>query len=438
MPQQYLSTDPKAGEPDRSTGGGGDERAFRNWYSGMSKQYDLDPDPDAPQQYYDYRAAYRAGAKPDQSGHWPSDYKKEGHPNLVVGGFHVQTGKRVPGTPRADEAKLVEMGWDPQTAKNLAATPEYLSEDPGAGEQYGALLGGPGATMGPARDDGQGLARVWEEAGRKLKEAFFGHPDRAEARAAGIGLQPTPAELGEAALAGGAAMLGGSAAGGIAAAPVRAGMAMVGGYAGEKAGRGLGEMAESAGAPRGTAAVVGGVGALAGAASPARALRSLAGGRAGAVIEAVNPRAGAALRQMMGGADDVAQAVPLASEGPRTLSVPPGMPRLPAQRAARPPATVSQFPAAEAGAARQAATVAPPAARPPAIPLAAGEDAAVKAMEVQARIVALRKNGLSGAQITSALRQLYKIKPSDGQRMVEAVFKLYKIGPKPLVRGEGV
>jgi hypothetical protein len=96
------------------------EPEFQDWYKGMSQEHDLAPNPDSPDQFYDYRAAHAAGAKPDETGHWPSTYKREGHPNMVVGGFHVQTGQRVPGAPLAKSVQeLVELGWDPQTAARL-------------------------------------------------------------------------------------------------------------------------------------------------------------------------------------------------------------------------------------------------------------------------------------------------------------------------------
>lgn len=104
-----------------------DESAFRQWYSTMAQRYGLNPDPDDPSQFYDYRAAFQAGASPDQTGHWPSDFKIEGHPNMVVGGFHVQTGERVPNTERAKSIEeLVQLGWEPETAARLMETPEPL------------------------------------------------------------------------------------------------------------------------------------------------------------------------------------------------------------------------------------------------------------------------------------------------------------------------
>ena len=43
---------------------------------------------------YDYAAAFKAGIiGPDQSGHWPSDFKTEGHPNFIVDGLNTKTAK---------------------------------------------------------------------------------------------------------------------------------------------------------------------------------------------------------------------------------------------------------------------------------------------------------------------------------------------------------
>jgi len=71
----------------------GGEADFRKWYAGHAAKLGLNPDPDAPQHHYDYRAAYRAGAKPDASGHWPSKYKREGHPRLIINGIDTRTGR---------------------------------------------------------------------------------------------------------------------------------------------------------------------------------------------------------------------------------------------------------------------------------------------------------------------------------------------------------
>lgn len=146
----------------------GDESAFRSWYADMAKQHGLSPNPDDPKQLYDYRAAFQAGASPDRSGHWPSQFKKPGHPNEVVGGFNTRTGDRVSGTPRADEQELVRLGWDAETAKRLAATPEPDQRD------YAALAKQFGGTTAPTfrtenQKDEQGRAvlrpedRAWTD-----------------------------------------------------------------------------------------------------------------------------------------------------------------------------------------------------------------------------------------------------------------------------------
>ena len=98
-----------------------DERRFRAWYSQIAQQYGLDSNPDAPDQFYDYRAAFRAGAKPDETGHWPSEFKLAGHPNLNVGGFDTRTGARVPGTEQAPLEELIRRGWDSREALTMTA-----------------------------------------------------------------------------------------------------------------------------------------------------------------------------------------------------------------------------------------------------------------------------------------------------------------------------
>jgi hypothetical protein len=69
------------------------EDKFKQWYADMATKQGLNPNPDDPAQQYDYRAAFASGASPDQSGHWPSQFKMQGHPNLVVGGVDTRTGQ---------------------------------------------------------------------------------------------------------------------------------------------------------------------------------------------------------------------------------------------------------------------------------------------------------------------------------------------------------
>ena len=69
--------------------------------------------------FYDYRAAFREGAKPGPDGHWPSKFKMPGHPNEVVAGFNTRTGDRVPGTKRGTRDEMIGLGWEPDTATRL-------------------------------------------------------------------------------------------------------------------------------------------------------------------------------------------------------------------------------------------------------------------------------------------------------------------------------
>ncbi len=72
------------------------ESAFNLWYGRHAKKWGLDPNPDAPEHFYDYRAAFESGAEPNKEGHWPSKFKKKGHPRMIVNDINTQTGEKVP------------------------------------------------------------------------------------------------------------------------------------------------------------------------------------------------------------------------------------------------------------------------------------------------------------------------------------------------------
>lgn len=78
-------------EPDPSGAvGGGAETAFQNWFADTSRKLDLSPDPNDPENYYDYRGFYDAMKRgefksPDQpGGHWPSVFKDPNHPRAYL------------------------------------------------------------------------------------------------------------------------------------------------------------------------------------------------------------------------------------------------------------------------------------------------------------------------------------------------------------------
>ncbi len=66
---------------------------FDKWYADIAKKNNLNPNPDDPLHFYDYRKAFEEGAIPDETGHLPSKYKKLGHPRLIVKGIDTRTGK---------------------------------------------------------------------------------------------------------------------------------------------------------------------------------------------------------------------------------------------------------------------------------------------------------------------------------------------------------
>lgn len=60
-----------------------DEDDFQRWYGTVSREMDLDTDPDSPEHKYDYRSAYASGFNPLESKdlHWPSEFKAPDHPD---------------------------------------------------------------------------------------------------------------------------------------------------------------------------------------------------------------------------------------------------------------------------------------------------------------------------------------------------------------------
>ena len=63
---------------------------FTKWYSDIAEKSDLSSDPDDPKHYYDYRAAYEAGASLDERKHLPSKFKHDLHPNRYIIGKDLE------------------------------------------------------------------------------------------------------------------------------------------------------------------------------------------------------------------------------------------------------------------------------------------------------------------------------------------------------------
>ncbi len=97
------------------------EADFRKWYAGQAANLNLDPNPDDVRHYYDWRAAYRSGAKVDARGHWPSQFKRAGHPRMVIGGVNTKTGRPVmPEKKRTSGARAIQEAKARRTPASMA------------------------------------------------------------------------------------------------------------------------------------------------------------------------------------------------------------------------------------------------------------------------------------------------------------------------------
>ena len=67
-----------------------DDPGFSAWYAEVSNRSGVNPDPDDPRHYYDYRAAYEEGAELDEDRHLPSRFKHDLHPNRYIIGKDLE------------------------------------------------------------------------------------------------------------------------------------------------------------------------------------------------------------------------------------------------------------------------------------------------------------------------------------------------------------
>ena len=71
-----------------------DEVMFQNWYKNLPIVLSgkMNPNPDDPEHFYDMRSAWlnSRGLNPDLQGHFPSEFKKIGHPRYFLGGVDTR------------------------------------------------------------------------------------------------------------------------------------------------------------------------------------------------------------------------------------------------------------------------------------------------------------------------------------------------------------
>lgn len=88
MPQRLTTLGPE------------EELQFQQWYQAYSRKANLDPDPDNPQHFYDYRGAWESGWRPTEAEHGPSRdpvtgkmFKLPGHPTMWKTEYMDRTGR---------------------------------------------------------------------------------------------------------------------------------------------------------------------------------------------------------------------------------------------------------------------------------------------------------------------------------------------------------
>lgn len=148
-----------------------EEEAFQKEYTKVSEELGLNPNPDDPLHFYDYRGLFkRTGSLPfdKNTGHFTSKFKLEEHPNLIVDGINTKTGQRV-----------LTMFGDPTEPEDVAPTfPDPEAEDQRIKETLDASEE-LGLSVGSSKEiadtlDGQKIERPGF-----LKRGFFGFVNKA-------------------------------------------------------------------------------------------------------------------------------------------------------------------------------------------------------------------------------------------------------------------
>ena len=125
------------------------EAEFQRQYAQVSMVNNLDPDPDDPMHFYDYRGLFKetGSLAVGPKGHFPSTFKLLGHPNLIVDGKDTRTGKAAtPGlitknqeahdaAPRGARGEYIEPSMSDPDYKSLVAATNAQYE-----QGYGQMM----------------------------------------------------------------------------------------------------------------------------------------------------------------------------------------------------------------------------------------------------------------------------------------------------------
>ena len=102
---------------------------FDNAYAQYSRKYGINPNPDDPRHFYDYRKLYEetGSIQPDESGHLPSKYKLPGHPRTFVNGINTITGE--PARNQFSDEDKAMIPENPRPGENIFGLPQEDPED---------------------------------------------------------------------------------------------------------------------------------------------------------------------------------------------------------------------------------------------------------------------------------------------------------------------
>ena len=122
---------------------------FLDVYKVRAKELGLDPDPYHPLHYYDYERLYQdtGDIAADETGHFPSAYKKFGHPRLILGEFDTRTGSRATMQAQAEQEKalaaqdgVVRKYEAKKKEEKRKRKPDMLSNTPESNEAWRKMI----------------------------------------------------------------------------------------------------------------------------------------------------------------------------------------------------------------------------------------------------------------------------------------------------------
>jgi hypothetical protein len=144
------------------------ETQFQTDYKSWSDSSGMNPNPDAPEHFYDYRGAWQSGSMPTKKGgHWPDTYKLPGHPTFSVESKYYQPGMKA-GYWEGDTYMPIGPGTNDDTSQNYLLSRQIAHEYNSPGVQN--YLSSPQIDRGPVD------TRLGPETNARPNEQMFAKP----------------------------------------------------------------------------------------------------------------------------------------------------------------------------------------------------------------------------------------------------------------------